>query len=60
MSKICIVVGMPRAATTYLYQTLASHPDAFVPARKELEFYSINYARGNAWYESFFVRSGRL
>lgn len=58
MKDVCIVVGMPRAATTYLYQTLASHPQAFVPARKELEYYSINFARGAAWYESFYSDRG--
>ncbi len=55
MTNVCIVAGMPRAATTYLYQTLADHPGAFVPARKELEFYSINFERGADWYQSFFA-----
>jgi hypothetical protein len=53
-TKICAIAGMPRAATTFLYHTLALHPEIFVPSRKELEFFSINYNRGESWYLDFF------
>jgi hypothetical protein len=46
---------MPRAATTFLYHTLAHHPDAFVPAKKEIEFFSFNHARGTDWYGKCFA-----
>jgi hypothetical protein len=51
---IVIVAGMPRAATTFLYHTLGRHPKAWIPPRKELEFFSLNHTRGDSWYRSFF------
>lgn len=56
--RIVIVAGMPRAATTFLYHTLAKHPQAWVPPRKEVEYFSLNYSRGSAWYSSFFDGAG--
>lgn len=52
--RIVIVAGMPRAATTFLYHTLAKHPKAWVPPRKEVEYFSLNHYRGEDWYYSFF------
>ena len=52
--RICVIAGMPRAATTFLYHTLGKNPSVFVPARKELEFFSLNYERGSRWYLNFF------
>ncbi len=52
--RIVIVAGMPRAATTFLYHTFAHHPRAWVPPRKELEFFSLNHERGADWYFAFF------
>lgn len=52
--RIVIVAGMPRAATTFLYHTLSGHPDVWVPPRKEVEYFSLNYDRGPDWYLRFF------
>lgn len=52
--RIVIVAGMPRAATTFLYHTLANHPKAWIPPRKELEYFSVNAHRGSEWYYGFF------
>lgn len=56
--RIVIVAGMPRAATTFLYHTLANHPQAWVPPRKELEYFSLNHYRGPEWYHAFFEGAG--
>lgn len=53
-NRLCIIAGMPRASTTFLYHTLARHPDIFVPSRKELEYFSLNSDRGSDWYLNFF------
>jgi hypothetical protein len=45
---------MPRAGTTFLYNALARHPRIFVPPRKELEYFSVNFGRGPTWYAGFF------
>jgi len=52
--KLCVIAGMPRAGTTFLYNALARHPGIFVPSRKELEYFSVNFARGTDWYAGFF------
>jgi hypothetical protein len=53
-NDICIIAGMPRAATTFLYYTLPKHPSVYVPKRKETEFFSLNRYRGTDWYLDFF------
>jgi hypothetical protein len=50
-------IGVQRAATTWLHQCLAEHPDVFVPDAKELHFFSSDYERGLAWYEGCFAGS---
>lgn len=55
-SRHFVIAGMPRAGTTFLYHAFATHPDAFVPYRKELRFFSANHHRGTGWYSRFFSR----
>jgi len=51
----CIVAGMPRASTTFLYHTLGSHPEVFVPSRKETDFFcDLNANRSEAWYSALY------
>lgn len=45
-----VVAGMPRGATTFLYHYLSRHPDIFLPFRKELNYFNVNYDRGLDWY----------
>lgn len=33
---------------------LAQHPDVFIPERKELSFFDVDYGRGWDWYVSYF------
>lgn len=53
-SDIFIVLGMPRAGTTFLYHTLGKHPEIFVPYRKESMYFSINYCKGEQWYNDLY------
>lgn len=41
-SALC--VGVPKAATTWLYQRLRSHPEVSLPQGKELHFFDETYA----------------
>lgn len=50
----CIVVGMPRAGTTFLFYYLSQHPDLFAPARKEVNYYSVFFERGSDWYNGLY------
>jgi hypothetical protein len=38
-----IVVGAPKCGTTSLYHYLKQHPQIFLPARKELHYFSFHY-----------------
>lgn len=52
--ELLIVAGMARSGTTFLYHHFQGHPEIFVPARKELGYFSYNYPHGENWYRSFF------
>jgi hypothetical protein len=51
-----LIIGAAKAGTTSLYHYVGSHPQAFVPSRKELSFFceEFNWKRGPEWYESHF------
>lgn len=51
-----LVIGAPRAGTTWIERHLRQHPQVFLPVRKELHFFDReeNFAKGIAHYESFF------
>lgn len=48
-------IGAQRAATTWVHQCLSEHPDAFVSGTKELDFFTFQFDKGLAWYESQFA-----
>ena len=48
-------IGAPRAGTTWLNTLLSSHPDVYMPTRREeVRFFDRDYDFGLGWYESFF------
>lgn len=53
-----IGLGAQRAGTTWLYSCLAEHPEVFVSRKKELYYFSKNYALGREWYEAQFAEAG--
>lgn len=58
--KQLIVAGMPRAGTTFLYHNLQLHPDFFLPFRKEVNYFNVNFDRGPDWYQSLYVEAGAM
>ena len=56
--KLFILAGMPRTATTFLYQRFQEHPAIFCPYRKETNFFSVNYHRGIDWYRELYAEMG--
>ena len=51
-----LVLGVPRSATTWLYEALSSHPDIYVPDTKEQEFFGdYLFHRGLNWYLGHFA-----
>ena len=49
-----LICGIQKGGTTALHAYLATHPDVFVPERKELNYFDQTWERGRAWYEDFF------
>ena len=52
--RLFIVAGMPRTATTFLYQRFQEHPAIFCPYRKETNFFSVTYSKGRDWYRDLY------
>ena len=48
-------LGVQKGGTTSLHCLLAQHPDVFLPAVKEVHYFSLNFAAGQDWYGSQFA-----
>jgi hypothetical protein len=48
-------IGAQKGGTTTLQRLLEQHPQAYLPAAKELHFFSLHYARGETWYAEQFA-----
>jgi hypothetical protein len=49
-----LLIGVEKAATTWLAKCIGEHPNVFMADEKELHFFNYRYERGLAWYESHF------
>ena len=49
-----LILGSPRCGTTWLAKALGSHPEVFMPSRKELHFFDREYESGIASYSAHF------
>ena len=49
-----LVIGAPRAGTTWIDENLRRHPEVFLPQKKELHFFDMNFEKGMQYYEAFF------
>ena len=50
-----IGLGAQKAGTTSLHYWLSEHPNVFIPASKELQFFTLHHKRGLEWYQSCFA-----
>ena len=52
-----LIIGAMKGGTTSLYHYLRSHPQVFMPALKEVDFFTeqLNWRRGRGWYERQFA-----
>ena len=48
-------IGVQKGGTTTLQCLLEQHPAAFLPAAKELHYFSLHYALGEDWYRQQFT-----
>jgi hypothetical protein len=54
-----LVIGAQRAGTSSLYKYLEGHPLLLASLRKETEYFSGHYRRGEAWYRAHFASRAR-
>lgn len=45
-----LYIGMPKAASSWMFEILRQHPEIYVPLAKNVEFFDRNYERGIDWY----------
>ena len=50
-----LVIGAQRCGTSTLYRHLGRHPDVAPSLRKEVEYFSRRYWRGERWYRAHFA-----
>jgi hypothetical protein len=50
-----LVIGGQRCGTSTLYRHLGRHPDVSPSLRKEVEYFSRRYDRGERWYRAHFA-----
>lgn len=49
-----VYLGPDKSGSTWLYDFIKWHPDAYVPQTKEMFYFDRYYQRGIAWYSSYF------
>ena len=56
-----IGIGAVRGGSTWLHEVLKNHPKFYLPTkRKEVQFFTKYYDKGEKFYESFFPDSNEL
>ncbi len=50
-----LCLGVQKGGTTTLQLMLEQHPGVFLPAGKELHYFSLHYGEGEAWYREQFT-----
>lgn len=53
-----IGVGAQKAGTSWVHACLYEHPETFLPAGKEIHFFSNHYDKGFDWYANHFKSCG--
>ncbi len=49
-----VIIGGQRCGTSSLYKYLGRHPEIAPSLRKEIEYFTIGYGRGEAWYRAHY------
>lgn len=50
-----LIIGAPRAGTTWVAKNLMGHPEIYIPKKKELHYFDQHYDKGSAYYGAFFT-----
>jgi Sulfotransferase domain len=54
-----LIIGAQRCGTSSLYKWLGRHPNVVPSLRKEVEYFSVDYAKGEGWYRLHFPMAVR-
>jgi Sulfotransferase domain len=54
-----MIIGAMKSGTSSLHHYLTQHPQVIAPLRKEVHYFDLNFARGEAWYRANFGRQGQ-
>jgi hypothetical protein len=54
-----LILGGQRCGTSSLYKYLGRHPQIAPSLRKEIEYFTIDYPRGESWYRAHFPLEAR-
>lgn len=49
-----LIIGVPRGGTTWLQGNICTHPEIFMPSKKEIHFFDRHYEEGIQYYEQYF------
>jgi len=49
-----IICGTQKGGTSALYYFLKKHPEIYLPPKKEVHYFDLNYQKGLKWYEKHF------
>jgi hypothetical protein len=52
-------IGTQRGGTTTLYDRLRTHPDLYLPEKKEIHYFSRNFDQPLGWYTAHFANARR-
>lgn len=55
-----VIVGTQKGGTTILYSLLVEHPQILASARKEVQYFSLNFEKGAKWYGAQFPSKGAV
>jgi hypothetical protein len=53
-----LIIGAMKSGTSSLHHYLTQHTQVVAPLRKEVHYFDLNFARGEAWYRANFGRMG--
>ncbi len=55
-----LIVGAQRCGTSSLYKYLQMHPEVRSSLRKEVEYFTLHFDKGEAWYRAHFPRRAEV
>lgn len=55
-----IIAGSMKCGTTVLYDFICESDEVVAAKQKEIHYFSLNYDKGQSWYDTFFEESGGI